>query len=1100
MSLLTGSEILDFKHNPVHVVPLPSGRAPYRRIFLGRTPTRRELAALASARATIRGVQPVIAETPRSRGMEFSAEEMVEFLETTAVSKQLRMIPRAEKAWRTIMKRRLGEQAHLLEEATKLPGYELLRRSRPRFDVAMLLAYQERFSREGADRDKVTYFLWLGASPQWRGRELLAGSIDERRELPSGLRRERRMLPLLHVGGLLRTVEGKTYALLWMLVLQLGPRYHALRAFLSCVQSMTTDYGAEHKIIDGPDVLIPFLRSIGAALPLDCAPAEFLFPHGLVAPGWHHICDGLLRFGLLSLSWFGAFLEQLKALLKFLREHLQDLTVELLAANAPAAADLLARVRLPTFAKWRWGTIHQVLKAIATCLATLTLHLPHIKTICDRSRDKKWAQTVLKAFSRERFKTEFLYCKWLADWVTGLERWCGSCSCPEHQEAYLLGQPVECCMKGRSLPFGYKKASDVFHEALAEMAHWTTDTFSSDMDFLREVSGAARVVIARGFEKFRFLDRVPYLLSSLAQEGVAQRCLDQYEEVPEHAHHRVTRDFLSPSSELRAHIETLAAGGEMHRDLEKRVRSLAEVPLDDSVGEAPHAGLGRVGATTRRANWPWQASSLKLNDNLKDLRRVVPDSGRSLQFLWNEFQRVGNMKRPERRLKCTRKQFENKIYTLFTDPDVLHYEPGHAEHGGEDDDDNMRDDDDDAPGGPPHGALAGQRAAQLKEWFEHVCEPYAWFSFQVPGGEEPFILFQLLDITRAIVKVKVYDETSCPRSMIWSIQPVELYRGEELVPFPDALTAFAVEDPRKQNMFDLILADDEARRHCREWEQVDSELEGALSFRNPKPLALKTPLVDKNVPILGLIDKLAEKGFVPVPTKIEHLPAGGPLYDMRKPPRSYLRCVLASASLFENGLERFVSGRPMGYYDMILRTRREPPKLTAKEYAKALETLPEAPIPAVLAEAPASPQNAPPGDDAVSGGEDQDEEMPPVGPPTPPADEEQPPAHDDISGGEDSGDDFPTHVLGVRLAIDNHLSDNPAVPLYYGFKVTCPYHPGGCRRYRSKFKDTERYGRRAPAYFIGCWLHRGAGMTRQQHQDFRPTLADVDAFLALGLV
>ena len=134
-------------------------------------------------------------------------------------------------------------------------------------------------------------FVYMDASPQWRGRELFAASIDVVRIVDGERLYSRHLLPLINLGTAYRSAYGKTWAFLWMLVLVGGGKYSMLRSVLESIRSFTTDLGTEFLVRDFGDFLIPFMRCTGARVPVAARQQRFLFPFALAAAGWHHIMD-----------------------------------------------------------------------------------------------------------------------------------------------------------------------------------------------------------------------------------------------------------------------------------------------------------------------------------------------------------------------------------------------------------------------------------------------------------------------------------------------------------------------------------------------------------------------------------------------------------------------------------------------------------------------------------------------------------------------------------------------------------------------------------------------------------------------------------------
>ena len=84
---------------------------------------------------------------------------------------------------------------------------------------------------------------------------------------PDDLEYHRFLRPVINLGTGHRNVIRKCFALLWMLCLIVGPDIAKLRAVLSRIRSLTTDLGGEFKMINLSEMVLPFLRSIGARPP-----------------------------------------------------------------------------------------------------------------------------------------------------------------------------------------------------------------------------------------------------------------------------------------------------------------------------------------------------------------------------------------------------------------------------------------------------------------------------------------------------------------------------------------------------------------------------------------------------------------------------------------------------------------------------------------------------------------------------------------------------------------------------------------------------------------------------------------------------------------
>ena len=114
---------------------------------------------------------------------------------------------------------------------------------------------------------------------------MFAATLDIIRHSSAGSKNSRHLLPLINLGSHFRTVAGKTWALLYMLTLVVGPSFNALLFVLGRVRSITTDLGGELMVRDASDCLLGFMKDIGATIPAGARPEQVLFPIALAAPG-----------------------------------------------------------------------------------------------------------------------------------------------------------------------------------------------------------------------------------------------------------------------------------------------------------------------------------------------------------------------------------------------------------------------------------------------------------------------------------------------------------------------------------------------------------------------------------------------------------------------------------------------------------------------------------------------------------------------------------------------------------------------------------------------------------------------------------------------
>jgi hypothetical protein len=97
-------------------------------------------------------------------------------------------------------------------------------------------------------------------------------------------------------------------------------------------------------------------------------------------------------------------------------------------------------------------------------------------------------------------------------------------------------------------------------EAVREADSWNSTMFNNDASLLQEIQGCVRMLNALTRRKLRFLDRIPYLACRLGEDGVARRCLEQYDQPTPNGHHELSHHFFRPGGLLRELVDSLPAG------------------------------------------------------------------------------------------------------------------------------------------------------------------------------------------------------------------------------------------------------------------------------------------------------------------------------------------------------------------------------------------------------------------------------------------------------------------------------------------------------------------------------------------------------------
>lgn len=586
-------QVLSGRWVSLHAVALTQ-RVNRDRLLERSEPSRRALsAALAElAGSARRGASDatgpsttIAARAPRWAGVLHSAEDVILWIQATQHLKDTKKTPEASDAFAAIFAKNVGVPVHLLKANLQMVHHELLRRARVRLDsVAMLLfrqVWQETLRAVG--EDKVNIYVFADASPQWRGLELFAGTVD----VYDGQAFLRRLLPMVSLDRAFMDTVGKALALLWQFWLMCGPGFQLLKSFCRRVRAITTDQGVERKIGQLPCILPEFYHLIDPAF--DTPPVgegEDLFPRALCMPGWMHLFDLILRGALSGMCWFPKWIEGLKSMVSFLRSatNMATLTRSLRQAGHGGAADLLQATKFAHFADWRWGTLRACCKALLGVVDTLRLRFD--AKAFGSSRDTTGMKTMLEALRSDSWRRLLNFVHWVCVWLGDLMSWGQGCSC--HEGSLMGGVTVHCDWKGRRLPDAHHHASEVLRRGLAEANAWTPEAWDVDQAMLAQMQSCVRGAYHLAMRKLEFLDRVPYLLASLGRPGVRDRCLEQWEKVAPQDHHKVSREFLDPRGRLRRYVDSMAPDGSgMAPELQQEVASLAAIPMDDTVVESP---------------------------------------------------------------------------------------------------------------------------------------------------------------------------------------------------------------------------------------------------------------------------------------------------------------------------------------------------------------------------------------------------------------------------------------------------------------------------------------------------------------------------------
>jgi hypothetical protein len=655
---------------------------------------------------------------------------------------------------------------------------------------------------------------------------------------------------------------------------------------------------------------------------------------------------------------------------------------------------------------------------------------------------------------------------------------------------------------------------------LAEAQRWDIDDWLS-YAVLSEFQGAVRMVVAFGREMFLYLDRIPYLLCRLRQPGIKDTCFQQFALRPMADHHRLSCEFLSPSQPLYADVRRVRDDGSgFSSQLDAEVNALEEIPLDDTVNEGPHSSFQRIVLAARRSNFAWQASSLRLSQNLADARELVPAVGCDAQHLWNIYSSVLQVHRRAYyvSMRCTRKIFEERLYTLYS-LDGAQYAAADAV-----DDDEAGGSGDDGDGSCPARKVArlalpaapladgidldleSENARLMSEWLVSAMKRYTYVSVATvdpdPIGDK-VVAFQVLSVKSQQALVKTFEDAEPIRyGLRCTVQPLDMWRGAEITADDPNLFAMAVSSPCDVDLLRVCGVSPNERCRVKQWDQVESDLEGAIALGNPRELTVNCALKDKAVPVLCLLDKLSDEGYIGQHAVVNHTPASGMFYDKRNSlsKRTYFQCVLARQSLFDKGVKKFTSLKSQQYYVLLLQSRGPLPQhLSSEECTRQLKDLAgEAVFPLALQDR-VGPRPAPVAlallDDDVDG-DGPGPSLPAIADAasTSSSSSSSSSAPSSVSSGDVDGEAFPgipEEILGQPVRVETHRDRGDK-----GIRVFCnnPDHPG-CNKYKSMRLDVQVFGPMAAVHFMSTWLSRAFDMPMEMHRAWKPSKKDIRQYL-----
>jgi hypothetical protein len=419
------------------------------------------------------------------------------------------------------------------------------------------------------------------------------------------------------------------------------------------------------------------------------------------------------------------------------------------------------------------------------------------------------------------------------------------------------------------------------------------------------------------------------------------------------------------------------------------------------------------------------------------------------------------------------------------------------------------------PGVAAELQAAEDNATLLREWLVDSISIYSYFTFFCSSefdDTSSMRVFQLLSAPRAIITVHTFDTNDKAQRLQWNLLPLDVWRRDFVGDTLSKIEAFEVGDSTELDLTAMLEGDLEARNTFKSWTPAVSELDGCINLHTPVPLCPRSPVHAKTAPLLGLWDALDSAGHIAVNRLVTHTSRSGLVYDntmLRN--RAYMKCVLLSSWLFEQGQSSFPSRQSVAYYTLVLKAPGKVPSgQSARDYAHALKTCEQNDTLVVATLPPARSRKRKNADREVDG-HDEDGPMPrrdasvdgnSVSGQSPSCDDsdsssssssssESNSSSGGVDGNSEDGEPFPASICGSAVRAEAHDDKRDA-----GLRITCPLHGAACRCFRALGRDNRTFGRMAPVYFLHAWALAANGLELVEHRRHKPNHAAIRKVIA----
>lgn len=313
--------------------------------------------------------------------------------------------------------------------------------------------------------------------------------------------------------------------------------------------------------------------------------------------------------------------------------------------------------------------------------------------------------------------------------------------------------------------------------------------------------------------------------------------------------------------------------------------------MDDGIAEGPHARAKRIYDHSRVASWPWVSSTMRLADNIHDLRVKAPMHNVDVERLWRSWKsllQMGSGRASRRNKKVSKPVFRGIVYRMTLldgssgEPSPMAIADGSAEAWSDDevvgdDGGEERPQNEVLPDGP-RTAQASEEVRMLRQLFaaSFAVGDFLSMPLQTEEGNLAAFVCEVLEKDTRSKLVKTYkSEDDLPELYMISVQPLEQWRPLSADParLGDELECFVFLEPCKMDLVRLMGVDLSVRQRIFKWSSKPSDIEGCFTLYAPEPLRPRMSLGDAGLPALCLLDALTAAGW----SSVERVVVIGPM-------------------------------------------------------------------------------------------------------------------------------------------------------------------------------------------------------------------------------